>query len=358
MESPGSLTLCVHIIPEFIELLLLSFSMGVLVCHIIFAKADGAGAPPLDLASRIWRCFAIAATVMTLASIGDLLARTAEMSGVPLAQVFGLLPTVIAHAHLGHLWLIRIAALLLLAVSAWAGGRFRGPRGVPYLMLGVVLVIAMTRSATGHAADSGDFSIPELVDWLHLDAVLVWGGGVFALALAIFPGLIKTGDQAAPLLAEIAARFSRIAGLATAVIALTAVYNAVVYAGSLAALVKTPYGAIMIAKAFLFILLILLGAINRYLFIPVMAEWAGHPATKSGVLRSLAGRCFNRPGAHVTGRPAAGRFNNCLRLEALLMAMVLFCSTMLRHEVPARHFLHAQQGQISGGHDHEHKTGE
>ena len=46
--------------------------------------------------------------------------------------------------------------------------------------------MAMTRSASGHAADWGDLTWPEVIDWVHLMAGAVWGGGLIALSIMGF----------------------------------------------------------------------------------------------------------------------------------------------------------------------------
>jgi putative copper export protein len=285
---------------------------------------------------------------MIASSFGDLLVRAVEMSGQPLTAVFLVLPTVVFHTHLGHIWLIRIAALILLAVMVKAGSRYRDSRGFLYLILGVGLVVSMTMSATGHAADAGDFSIPEVIDWLHLLATLAWGGGLLVLSLRVLPEMVKQGDQAAPLIARVAGRFSRIAGFAVVVVALTAGYNAVIDVGNVAALLKAPYGRIIIVKAFLFFLLLILGAFNRYINVPLLREWEGAPLVKQGIIGRIAARCFSPLLHGLKGHLVALRIERCLRAEAILLAGVLLCATMLRHQIPARHFFHLQHAQAAG----------
>jgi hypothetical protein len=53
-------------------------------------------------------------------------------------------------------------------------------------MLGAGALIALTRSASGHAADWGDWTLAELMDWLHLPGWLGLGGGLLALATVVF----------------------------------------------------------------------------------------------------------------------------------------------------------------------------
>ena len=145
----------------------------------------------------------------------------------------------------------------------------------------------MTESASGHAADAGDFSIIEISDWLHLLAASVWGGGLFALSLAILPSFAKAGDQQARLTADAASRFSRIAGFAVGIIVLTALYNAWMYVGSITALIKSSYGWTIIAKIVLLFFLLYIGAFNRYVRVPRMRKAAGLPEGRMGIISGI-----------------------------------------------------------------------
>ena len=356
MGSFDTLMACIHIIPEWLELLCLTFCIGTLVCRLwVLENSTQFESPPQQsLVTSRWRGFGIVTVVMIASSIGDLLVRAVEMSGQPLSEVFPVLPTVVFHTHLGHAWLIRIAAFILLAVMVKAGNRYRDSRRYLYLMLGVGLVASMTKSATGHAADAGDFSVPEIIDWLHLLATLAWGGGLFVLSLGILPKIIKQDDQAAPLIAGVVGRFSRIAGFAVVVIALTAVYNAVTQVGSVDALLEAPYGRIIIVKSFLLFFLLNLGAFNRYAVLPLLRKWEGSLVVEQGIVGHVTAICFSPLLHGLDGRQVARQLERNVRFEAFLMVGVLLCATTLRHQIPARHFLHLQHAQTAGAHEHIH----
>src|SRR5208282_2346319 len=104
------------------------------------------------------------------------------------------------------------------------------------IMLAFTVVISMTLSASGHASDKGDFSIDEIMDWLHLVAVSVWGGGLCVLSIVVLPRLMGPDDRRKLLIADIAGRFSKMAGIAVGIVASTALYNFLVYVGSFEAL--------------------------------------------------------------------------------------------------------------------------
>jgi len=276
--------------------------------------------------------------------IADVLIRSMEMSGQPFSEICSVLPIVLLRTHYGHVWLLRIAALVLSAITLIAGRRHLYSRKLQFFILALFLVIAMTLSASGHSSDKGDFSIPEIMDWLHLVAASVWGGGLLVLSIVILPGLIKPDDRQEVLIADVACRFSRMAGVAVGIVAITAVYNFLVYVGSFEALLKTPYGLTIIAKIILLFILVKLGAFNRYVSVPLLKEWAGASAEGRGTITRIVLLFYPRFQLDGSGHRVALRFIRCVRTEAALIICVLLCAALLRHGIPARHFAHMQHG--------------
>lgn len=87
-------------------------------------------------------------------------------------------------------------------------------------MLVALAGLAFTRSATGHGADSGDFTLPEIVDWLHLPAICLCSGSLLAAALAVFPVVPPLAGKPAPT-ADFAHRLSRLATVILLAVILT-----------------------------------------------------------------------------------------------------------------------------------------
>src|SRR5262249_34891691 len=88
------------------------------------------------------------------------------------------------------------------------------------------------------------------------------------------------------------------ASLALVVVLLTGVANAWVQVGTVQALWATPYGRTLLAKLLLVGLVLLLGAVNHYLYVPLLQQWAGCPVVEGQLLHALATRC------RTAGRPA------------------------------------------------------
>jgi putative copper export protein len=200
------------------------------------------------------------------------------------------------------------------------------------------------------------------MDCLHLLAASVWGGGLFVLSMAILPKIVKPGDHSARLIADVAGRFSKIAGLAVGIIVLTALYNEWVYVGSFEALLKTPYGRTVIVKIFLFFLLLNLGGFNRYISVPLLQEWAGISPDNRGIIHRIAAQFRTRFLGSPKGDRIALRFMHSVRVEAFLMIAVMLCAASLRHEIPARHLSHMEHhgekmhsmGHNNGDNPHTH----
>ena len=334
------MSIFLHAVPDWFALASLACCVGALVCSLwVVGSAQGdAVSVQEDLLSGMGQLLRIGVVALFVSSILGLLVYSAEMTGHPIAGALPALPTVLLRTHLGHAWLLRMAAIVALSVAIIsAGAHSRRSRMV---MLGCAALVSATYSASGHASDAGDFSAAEIMDWLHLVAALVWGGGLLVLSLVMLPRLVKHGDRVAWSMAGIATRFSRIAGVGVGLVALTASYQGWTYGGSAADLLRSPFGRIIVAKIILFSVRLVLGVFNRYISVPRLQEWAGCATPRHGPLERLVAPVllpFARAGR---GPLAAARFARAVRLEAFLLVAVLGCAALLRHEVPLRHLAH------------------
>jgi putative copper export protein len=227
-----------HVIPGWLELTSLAFCIGVFVSRLwVFPPATGKRSDRNEkLLTRMWRWVSIAAGVMIVCTALNLFVRAVEMSGSSVFSVFPVLPTVLFRTHFGIVWIVRIAAEILILLSLKLFGPRRDSLVFLVCMLAIAGVIAATESASGHASDAGDFSLSEITDWLHLLAASLWGGGLLVLSLFILRGIIEAPEPQPALIAGVAGRFSRIAGFAVGLVAITALYNAFLNIGSFEAL--------------------------------------------------------------------------------------------------------------------------
>ena len=338
------MTFFVHGVVTWLEFVSLAACIGIVVCRLLVFPRRSELPERGNSFTNGWKLFGIALVLIFAGSAVDLVLRTASMSGRPVSAVFPVISTVLLRTHYGRVWMIRIASLMLLTLLLEAGSKYRDTRVFLVSALFLTLFIAATRSAVGHASDAGDFSVAEIMDWFHLVAASVWGGGLFALSAVILPEIMRPADLPASLLASVAGRFSRLAGAAVGIVALTALYNAWLHVGSLKGLWLTPYGGTLIIKIVLFFLLINLGAFNRYVSVPMLKQLGGLDPGSRGFVGSLAVRFMPRPKDSEDARGVATWFLRSVRIEAILVVIIFFFAAILIQQVPARHALHAMSG--------------
>lgn len=319
-----------HSAPTLFDLLALTACIGALSCRIwVLQMTDVDKRDEGLLLANVWKLIGLTVAMLGLSSSVLLLTRTAEMSGLTVGASLPVVPTVLLKTHYGRVWLIRIAAVAVSCAVWLVGGRDLSARRYSICMFIAAAVIAATRSASGHAADAGDFSLPEISDWLHLMAASIWGGGLITLSLAVFPSIFRLPGERRKYIADIAVRFSGLAGVALFAIVITAAYNGWIEAGSFRALRETAYGKIILLKIMLLAVLVILAASNRYISIPRIARYTGsreeNGATVTGLIRKVGA-------------------------EAVLIAALLVCTALLLHNMPAKHLSHA-------GHEHMHSVG-
>jgi copper resistance protein D len=333
-----------HAIPTVFDLLALATCLGTLGCRlwVLPALAAVPGAIGIDaVLAALWRLFVTCIAALTVSSLAELAGRTAEMSGQPLAAILPVLPTVLFQTHYGWVWLMRPVALTVLWLGWWMGRSNLHSRLIPAVMLGAGALLAVTRSASSHAADWGDLTFPEIIDWVHLMASSLWGGGLFALSIAILPAVFRLPTRRRQCIATIAQRFSILAGVTLAGVLLTGLYNAWAQLGTIRALWEVSYGRMLLVKLLLVIPLVAFGASNHYISVPLLRRWSARPGPRRARWRILV---VIQRRATGQGRPRAvrliRRFARKVRAEVILVVGILICTALLLHGAPARHAMH------------------
>lgn len=328
----------VHSVPNLFDLLALTTCIGTLACLLWVVPCEPKESPMIQtlLIGLRWLLLACLVVLVLSSAIG-LVQRTAEMSGRPYSKVFSILLAVMLNSHYGQTWLIRVSALAMLWIGWLLGRRNLKSRAVPSFMLVGTVLIALTRSASGHGADAGDLSVPELMDWFHLLAASLWGGGMVAFTAVIFPTWFRYKEQNVKLIADMAGRLSTLAGISLAVVLLTGAYNFWIEVRTFSALWTTPYGNILCIKLLLVLVLIILGASNRYISIPLLKCLAGYPPSGNGRLQRFMLHYLSRIQRNTDGTSTALHFAHKVIAEVILVVGVLICAALLIHETPAKH---------------------
>ena len=190
----------------------------------------------------------------------------------PLGALTGSAWSLVSETDWGRLWTLRVAFAVTTGVVLFV---MRGRVGNAALALlaialGAGALLAISRSS--HAAalvEIGNISL--LNDFIHMLAVAVWVGGLFSLALDI-PAAMRLLDESdrRKVLSALIPRFSVVAGMSVAILALTGIYSAWTQVTIPEAL-DTPYGNALIIKIGLVAALLLIAAANLMWIRPRLA---------------------------------------------------------------------------------------
>ena len=218
--------------------------------------------------------------VMVLVSLA---LRTAEALGRPVGALTASdVGTFVSQIAAGRG--ILLTALCALVVLGCGIARLRTPESVPgRVVLVAALLGTLTPAVTGHTGTSADHQLAVVTVALHVGAAALWVGGLGVLLVLVAPHR-RTRDIALP-------RFSRIATVCLVATGLTGVANAVLRLPSLAALVTSGYGALLLVKTGLIVVLAGLGGLARRRLqrgtMPVL-RWAGLEVTVMAVTIGVA----------------------------------------------------------------------
>ncbi|MBI4636947.1 MAG: CopD family protein [Candidatus Rokubacteria bacterium] len=268
------------------------------------------------------RSHALAALAL-VSGVALLLFHTAILEGRATAAFDpAALGRVLFETHGGRVWLVRHGLLLLLAAFLairWTVDErvdWGAARGEALLLGGAALALV---GAAGHAAAvEPDAALAIAVDGVHLLAAGVWAGALIPLAVLLGAAARAEGADARPYAVRAARRFSRWALVAVLVLAGTGAANAAAHVGSVAGLVGTTYGRLLLGKLALLVPILGLAAANRRLHLPRLAG---------------DGPTVGRPAMRVLARFVAVEGTLALALFAFVAAMSL--TPPARHDAPA-----------------------
>ena len=329
-----------HLFARWLNFISLSILIGTLAFRLLLVRSVVLPRQEFETVAQPLRRIELSSIVLVaLTNVGELILRTQMMSGGRLAEIHVTLPVVLLQTHFGVVWLVRLGFVGLLGLI-WGLGWTTAPQSqrAIFLSLSAAMVIALTTSLSGHAADWGDLTMPVLIDWIHLVAVSIWIGGLFTFGLmsqrfAAPPGT----EEEARGLAAIGRPFSRMAAYCVFTLLVAGLFNAWLQVGSLQPLVTTSYGLTLLAKLFLVGLVLALAAVNRYYFLPLLRDPAG---ARNRLLVKTIGR-FGGAWLVGAGRDQVARIRHRLRqfmrLEWILIIAALALAALLTHLPPARH---------------------
>ena len=251
------------------------------------------GSRALDpAAARLRALAAVGALTGAAGAAVALVAMLAESAGRGLGSAVSLVPDLAPDTRTGQLALARIALCLVAAGAVVVWRRSPLPALVP------IAAALVTVSVAGHAWTAPDRAVAVASDVVHLGAVAVWAGGLLPL-LVVLPVLGPDARR------RVATRFSTLAVVAVAVVALSGTVSGWQQVRTLDALTSTTYGRLLLAKVAGLAVLVALGWVNRTRLVP------------------LVGRIVSP-------------LRRSLRVEVAVAALVLAVTAALIHEPPAR----------------------
>lgn len=207
-------------------------------------RLEGLSVQAVRLASLSAAIWTVSALVQYWANVAEVYGRT--FTGVELEQLIDysrLFPT-------GRGLLVQ--ALAALVVAVWSFWTF----SVRQLAICIVVALAGVTAVglTGHSASAGSHMLATSSLVLHLAGVVLWVGGLIALAWVAVRGSRR--------LDEAVERYSILAAWCFAVVAISGILNASVNLGGLGGLDST-YGFLVVTKAVALVGLGLLGIAQR-----------------------------------------------------------------------------------------------
>lgn len=263
-------------------------------------------------AGRVLVLVALVTALVTVAAQTAVLESRAGAALEPAA-----LSRLLTQTQGGIVWLVRGGLLILLgaflALRAEIRDRadWRAARG-QIALLGT-LALGLVAGASHAAAAEPGTAAAIAADVVHLAAAGVWIGGLPALALLLWLAGRAAGADARPYAVLAARRFSRTALALVSALVLSGLWSTWVQVGSVAGLLGTRHGRLLLVKLLVFVAMLVLAALNRRL-IPALA---GDAAT--------------------VGRPAMRRLSRFVAAEAALALFVLAVVAAMTVTPPARH---------------------
>jgi putative copper resistance protein D len=256
--------------------------------------------------------------VALLAGVAALAQQTASLEQRPAAAFEpASLSRVALQTQAGIVWVVRhsllllLGAFLLLRADLSRRADWRAARVQAMLLGGAALALL---AAAGHAAAvEPETGAAIAVDLVHLLGAGLWAGALPGLALLLTAASDERGADARPYAVLTARRFSRAALGLVLVLAITGVVTAFSQLGSVAALLGTRYGQLLVAKIMLLAVIVAIAAVNRRL------------------LPQLSGD------APSIGRPAMRRLRTLVGVEAVLALAVLAVVAVMGVTAPGRH---------------------
>ena len=229
----------------------------------VLAVAQDGEAPPQFLPLVAWSLVALVASALAWLAF-----EAISMSGLPVSESLSAqtLRIVLAQTLYGNVWLLRIAACVVLALLVPRLGR----RSIQALaaLLAALLLAALAAMGHGVGGRGAGRLIHFGADAVHLLAAGAWLGALLPLVLVLERERRSGGAEALRIAAAACRRFSLLGSVSVVLILASGITNATYMLPDPVALLVPGYGRTLAGKILLFIAIVALAAENRWRFTP------------------------------------------------------------------------------------------
>lgn len=273
------------------------------------ARAAEAAAVMSAPARRWWRTWWVLIACWSVGLMVAVIAQAADL-GVGAGDI----GTLLTHSRWGHAWLALVSLVAIAALAALLLRRGERPANPGRWAMGMLalpgLAAALAMAWAGHASSGTDATLGIAIDAVHGWATALWLGGLLAVMVLAMPALAALStDDRVRMGAVVVVRFSALAVGAVVVLVVTGIYRSLAELPSLSSLWTTSYGVTLLVKLLVFVVMLGVGAWNRFVI---------HPRLERAAL-----------GLDPGGDAALTRLRISVRAEVLLAVLVMVAVAVL-----------------------------
>jgi putative copper export protein len=227
------------------------------------------------VAARAWRAISAGAVLLAVAAVLRLWLQSIELHGGDRAWSSPLLSIMLRDTAWGRAWLLQAAFFALLGMAiVWA--RPLRDRAATIVAVPAALGLAAIPGLSGHAAGADLPARLALVnDTAHVVSAGAWLGMLAVLIVLAIPAIVRLEADGHAAAAAAIDRFSPLAMVAAALVALTGVVNALLHFTALSQLWDTAYGRVLLVKLLFVAAVALAGFLNWRWIRPRLRETGG-----------------------------------------------------------------------------------
>lgn len=236
---------------EFVALITILGALG--FRHGVLPPLASRGVSTADAADRARRLGQGALFLYTLAAIVRLYAESVALNGQERALAPEALLPVLTQTSWGMGWSTGVFGAFLVFLG-WTISKRTVSIGTPLALTGAFGIVAAP-ALTGHAAASSSFIIAVTLDMLHVLAAGAWIGGLLMVLLAGIPAMRRlTNGNPDAAVGALVNSFHPLALFCAPIVVIAGMGTSYLRLGGIAPLTTTPYGATLLVKLGLFVL--------------------------------------------------------------------------------------------------------